>query len=212
MKKIFTFIACVAMAMAANAQSITFGEVAVDNANLPAAWEEGGVKLTLVKDEKPTIDLSKSKFGTAEDSKEYISRLKTGGKSNDSRYLTLTVPAKGTVKIAARTGKNADNTRTIVLTQNGTELVNKALDEAEAIDKVYPYVTAEVLAGDIVITFPVNGINIYGIEFVAESGTGAGINNIAAGKQDGKTYDLSGHQVGQNYKGVVIKDGKKYIK
>ena len=42
-----------------------------------------------------------------------------------------------------------------------------------------------------------------------------GIENIEADKakavNNGKIYNLSGQQVGKNYKGVVIKDGKKLI-
>ena len=118
------------------------------------------------------------------------------------------MPSKGTVKIAARTGKGTDNTRTIVLTQNDKELVNKVLDEAEAVEKVHPYVTASVEAGDIVITFPVKSINFYAVEFVAES---TDIHQVEAKSANNNTYNLAGQSVGKNYKGVVITNGKKYV-
>lgn len=207
MKKLFTLITAMAMTMAINAQVITFGDVTVANADLPEAWTAGDVKLVLTNDGKPTIDLSKAKFGTADENTQFISRLKSGGKSSEKRFLTLTVPSKGTVKIAARTGKNSDNTRTIVLTQNDKVLVNKVLDEAEAVEKVHPYVTASVEAGDIVITFPVKSINFYAVEFVAES---TDIHQVEA-KSANNTYNLAGQSVGKNYKGVVITNGKKYV-
>lgn len=216
MKKLFTLITAMAMTMAINAQVITFGDVAVANADLPEAWTAGDVKLVLTNDGKPKIDTNEANFGTTDEFTLFKTRLKLGGKSSNKRFLTLTVPSKGTVKIAARTGKNSDNTRTIVLTQNDVELVSKALDEAEAITvgegddakKVYPYVTASVEAGDIVITFPVNSINIYAVEFVAES---TDIHQVEAKSANNNTYNLAGQNVGKNYKGVVITNGKKYV-
>lgn len=216
MKKLFTLIAATAMAMAAGAQSITFGEEALANAALPTVWENGGVKLVLTNDGKPSVDLNNATFGTAEENVKYSSRLKTGGKSSNARFLTLTVPADGTVKIAARTGKNEDKTRTLVLTQDNRELISKALDEEEAIttgeSKIYPYVSADVKAGDIVITFPVNGINIYGILFTkTEPSTPTGISNIPAKDSSTAVYNMAGQRVGTAFKGVVIKNGKKIV-
>ncbi|MGI6242131.1 MAG: hypothetical protein ACOYJK_01110 [Prevotella sp.] len=216
MKKLFTLIAAIAMTMTINAQEISFGDGPVANADLPEAWTVGNVKLALTNDGKPAIDSNKAYFGTADNFKSFATRLKTGGKSSSKRFLTLTVPSKGTVKIAARTGKNSDNTRTLVLTQNDKELVNKVLDEADAImvgegddaKKVYPYVTADVEAGDIVITFPVNSINFYAIEFVAKT---TGIHNAEAKTTNNKTYNLAGQRVGKNYKGVVVANGKKFV-
>ena len=175
------------------------------------------MKLVLTNDGKPSVDLNSARFGTPESFSNYTSRLKTGGKSSSSRFLTLTVPSAGIVKIAARTGSNSDNTRTIVLTQNDTQLVEYTFDEANAASgtaedgtaiKVYPYVTANVKAGDIVITFPVNGINIYAIEFTADA---TGINQLTQTNVQGATYNLAGQRVGDTFKGVVIRDGKKFV-
>ncbi len=218
MKKLFTLIAVAFAATSLNAQVITFGEAAQANTELPKDWTSGDVKLVLTNDGKPSVDLNTANFGTPESSATYTSRLKTGGKSSSSRFLTLTVPSAGVVKIAARTGSNSDNTRTIVLTQNDTQLVEYTFDEANAVSgtaedgttiKAYPYVTAEVKAGDIVITFPVNGINIYAIEFTA--GATLGINQLTQTSAHGATYNLSGQRVNDNYKGVVIRDGKKLV-
>mgnify|MGYP001159189674 CR=1 FL=1 len=216
MKKLFTLIAAIAMTMTVNAQVISFGDEPVANADLPEAWTAGDVRLALTNDGKPAIDSNKAYFGTADEFTSFPTRLKTGGKSSNKRFLTLTVPSKGTVKIAARTGSNSDNTRTIVLTQNGTKLLNKKLDEADAImvgegddaKKVYPYVTANVGAGDIDITFPENSINFYAVEFIAET---AGIHQVEAKTVDNATYNLAGQRVGKNYKGVVIANGKKFV-
>ncbi len=216
MKRILTLVAAMTLTVAISAQSITFGDVALTNENLPASWSNGNVKLVLTNDGKPTVDLNSTNFGTEDAYENYVSRLKTGGKSSANRYLTLTVPSDGTVKIAARTGSNSDVTRTIVLTQNDNDLVIKTLVETEAISiaggentiKIYPYVVADVKAGDIIITFPVNGINIYGIEFVSAS---TSITKPENNTTTDAVYNLAGQQVGGSYKGVVISNGKKYI-
>lgn len=51
----------------------------------------------------------------------------------DKNNLTLTVPSDGTLKVYARSGSSSAADRNIVLTQNGTELVNKILLESEAV-------------------------------------------------------------------------------
>ena len=129
MKKLFTLIAVAFAATSLNAQVITFGDVAQANKDLPSAWTAGDVKLVLTNDGKPTVDLNTVNFGTLESFSTFTSRLKTGGKSSSNRFLTLTMPSDGVVKIAARTGSNSDNTRTIVLTQNDNQLVEYPLAE-----------------------------------------------------------------------------------
>lgn len=216
MKKLFTLVAAMATAMTINAQSITFGDAAIAAADLPATFTNGEITLAVTNDGKIAVDLNNANFGTADEAVKYSSRLKTGGKSSAGRFLTLSVPSDGTVKIAARTGKNSDTNRNIVLTQGGTELANKVLLETEAIEvgegddarKVYPYVTASVKKGDIDITFPTNSINIYAIEFVAAT---SGIKTAIAKVSDDATYNLAGQRVDRNYKGVVIKNGKKTL-
>ena len=217
MKKLFTLIAVAFAATSLNAQIISFGDAALANPDLPSAWTAGDVKLVLTNDGKPTVDLNTATFGTADANTTFITRFKTGGASSSKRFLTLTVPSDGVVKIAGRTGSNSDNSRTIVLTQNDTQLLEYTFDEANAVQgkdangtdvKVYPYVTANVKAGDIVITFPVNSINIYAIEFIASA---TGINQVAQTAAEGATYNLAGQRVDNSFKGVVIRDGKKLV-
>lgn len=55
-------------------------------------------------------------------------------------------------------------------------------------------------------------IALHGIKFVAGT-TSTGISSIeAAAKNDGKTYNMAGQQVSGSFKGLVIKNGKKYVK
>ena len=49
---------------------------------------------------------------------------------------------------------------------------------------------------------------------VVRGGTSTGISsvNTAAAKKNGKTYNMAGQEVSSSAKGIVIKNGKKYVK
>lgn len=54
-------------------------------------------------------------------------------------------------------------------------------------------------------------LGFYGFKY--EVGTSTGISSVKAeAAQNGKTYNLAGQQVSDSYKGLVIKNGKKYVK
>lgn len=220
MRKIFTLIAVAAMAMSSYAQSITFtvGEKPADG------FTAGDLKLTYVdSNSKITVDANNCYFGDATTQVKYESRLKTGGKSDSKNNLTLHVPAAGTLKIAVRTASSGATDRNLVLTQNGTELYNAVILESTAIEvpgldandsekktKVYPYVVVSVSAGNVDITYPVGSLNFYAFEFMAAGGTN-GINAVKAEAQNAVAYNLAGQKVSAQYKGVVVKNGKKVV-
>lgn len=219
MKKIFTLIAAVAFAATASAQVLSF-DTKYDKGAVPASFSNGNLVLTVTDtDGKLAVDANTAYFGTAESYVSFDYRLKTGGKSSSKNGLTLTLPADGTLKVYARTGKNDAQDRNIVLTQNETELVNKILLESEAVKvtmgeevkeekNVYPVISVEAKKGDVAITYPINSVNIYAFELV----NAAGVSTILTPKADGKTFNLSGVQVSENAKGLKIKNGKKYVK
>ena len=224
MKKFFTLIAAVALAASVNAQTLSF-DTEYKAGSVPATFSADGLVLTVVDtDKKMAVDANSQYFGTADSYKKFDTRLKTGGKSLSKNNLTLTVPSDGTLKVYVRTGKAADTNRNVVLTQNGTELVNKILLESEAVSvpmtvdnetkdtKVFPVISVPVKQGDIAITYPVSSVNFYGFELV-KTGTGiSSVNAAAAAKKDGKTYNMAGQEVSSSAKGIVIKNGKKYVK
>ena len=219
MKKFFTLIAAVAMAASVKAQTITFEKAAAGS--VPASIAKDGLVLTLTDPEnKISVDENTAYFGTADAYVKFLTRLKTGGKSTTQKnYLTLTLPSDGTLKVYARTGKNADTNRNIVLTQDGTQLINKKLLESEAVKatiegeteqkNVYPVVSVAVKKGDVLITYPTQGINIYGIELA--TATGVSSVSVAGAKAKTATFNLAGQQVSESYKGIVVKNGKKYL-
>lgn len=54
-------------------------------------------------------------------------------------------------------------------------------------------------------------LGFYGFKY--EVGTSTGISSIeATSAQNGKTYNMAGQLVSDSYKGLVIKNGKKYVK
>ena len=223
MKKFFTLIAAVALAASVNAQVLTFSQKYAKG-SVPATFSADGLELKVVDtDGKMEVDANSQYFGTAESYKNFSFRLKSGGKSLTKNNLILTVPSDGTLKVYVRTGSSSATDRNVVLTQNGTELVNKILLESEAVSvpmtvdnvtkdtKVFPVISVPVKQGDVAITYPVNSVNFYGFELVKTS-TGISSVNTAAAKKNGKTYNMAGQEVSSSAKGIVIKNGKKYVK
>ena len=53
---------------------------------------------------------------------------------------------------------------------------------------------------------------IYMTNIIAHNyGDGNGINTVAIDKKDSRVYNIFGLEVDENYKGIVIRDGKKYV-
>ena len=163
---------------------ITFGDTAVAK----GTWSNGAViadkdslvKLTLVDPEaKIAIDLNEANFGTTEEYVTLKSRLKTGGKSSASKnYINVEVAKNGKLYIMARTGSNSATDRNVVIT-NGTDTIfNQLLLESNATVvpltdstsmKIYPVYSATLNTGVTYrISYPVNGVNFYGFDFVPE--------------------------------------------
>ena len=224
MKKFFTLIAAVALAASVNAQTLSF-DTEYKAGSVPATFSADGLVLKVVDTaSKMVVEANSQYFGTAESYDQFSYRLKTGGKSLSKNNLTLTVPSDGTLKVYVRTGSASATDRNIVLKQDGTELVNKILLESEAVTvpitndknvttdtKVFPVISVPVKQGDVAITYPVNSVNFYGFELV-KTGTGISSVNAAAAKKDGKTYNMAGQEVSSSAKGLIIKNGKKYVK
>lgn len=217
MKKIFTLIALACMAISVNAQKITFSEeIAAGNLN-GKVFSNGEFKLTLTDtDNKMAVDANSQFFGTAEEYESYSFRLKSGGKSSSKNQMLLTIPTDGTLNICARSSSGNATDRNVILTQNGTELYNQVVKDADAITvsiegedkKVFPVISVAVNAGEVSITYPVNGLNFYCFELVSGS---ANINAVKAEKS-GAAYNLAGQKVGAGYKGLVIQNGRKIMK
>ena len=201
---------------AATSNQIVFNEGKKDS------YDVNGFKLTYTDtDGKIAVDENSQYFGTATEYVNYTSRLKTGGKSGSKLSLTLTIPTAGTLKIAVRSASSSATDRNLVLTQSGTEIFKKIIKENEATDyetvtideaskKVFPFVNVSVEAGTVEVTFPEGALNFYAFELLTSSGIQQ---TIAPAKviENNVIYNLAGQKVNESYKGIVIKNGKKYI-
>ena len=190
MKKIFTLIATALVALTASAEKITFGDAAVAAGSLAASYSDGSFVLSRVdNDNKHAIDLNNAYFGDASAQEKLGSRLKVGGKSSAKNSLTIAVPSAGTLKVYVRTGSNSATDRTLTLSQGGSTLYNKVVQESDAITvemesaksetnptgetKVYPIISVPVTAGSVSVAYTVNSLNFYAFEFVAGEGGGS---------------------------------------
>lgn len=202
---------------------------AIATADMPETFTDGGITLNRVdaaSSKKHSVDGNNAWFGDNTTQTKYGFRLKTGGKSSSTNSLSLTIAAAGTLEICARAGGTSDE-RTLILKQNGSELYNKVVSENDAISvdveaaitdtnptgnvKVYPIIKVSVEAGTVDITYPINSINFYAFEYTPSSTDGISTIKAGAAAQDGTIYNLAGQKVDENYKGVVIKNGKKMI-
>ena len=166
MKKalLLIFAASAAMSVGA-APALTF----TAGADVQETYAVGSGTLTVVNTNgKITIDANTSHFGTLDDYFTCDARMKTGGKSGASNNMTFTATEAGYLTIGVRTGSNSATDRTLVLTQGETEIYNKVVQEADAVEgdvKVYPLVTVQVAVGDVEIAYPVGSLNFYCFDF-----------------------------------------------
>jgi hypothetical protein len=174
---------------------------------------------------KHAIAANNAWFGDATAQVKHTSQLKVGGKSSSSNALTLTIPTAGYLNICVRTGSSGATDRNLVLTQNGTELYNKVVQEADkatveiesnkseenptGATSVYPIITVPVVAGTVQIGYPVGALNFYCFEL----SNSAGVEAVkATATTNGAMYNLAGQKVADDFKGLVIMNGKKMIK
>ena len=118
---------------------------------------------------KLVVEANTARFGTAESFQTYNFRMKTG---NASPSFTFNIPANGILRFAARPANSSDETRKVIINQNGVELYNSAVKEADSVHilveqdavSVYEYHSVYVNAGTATLTVT-NGINFYSFAF-----------------------------------------------
>lgn len=220
MKKLFTMVAMAFMAVCVNAQSITWSEK-ISAGSVPGSFSsaDGGLVLTITADAegKMAVDGNSQYFGDATNYVNYKFRFKTGATSGEKSGLKLTVPSDGTLKIAVRSASSSATDRNLVLTQT-EEIYNQVVKDEDAVKatiegkekSVFPIITVDVKAGDIDIAYPKGSLNFYAFEFTPASNPGTAIESVKASvENNGKAYNVGGRVAS---KGLVIKNGKKYVK
>ena len=218
MKKFFTLIAAVAMAASVNAQT----EWNFSNWNAATFNEtttQDGLTVYAGKDSKGnpcavTIDANKKTI----DGVKYTQRLKFGGKGDfvddatpNYRVLAFDVTGACDVYVACTTSNKTDAKDLYVdaLATGASEKTNVGKISLAANEVKGETVHYTGGAGKIFL-YPNGGLNVYTIKVTSVT---SGISNINASEaaNEGATFNLMGQKVASNAKGLVIKNGKKFI-
>lgn len=160
-------------------------------------------------------------FGTTE---EYITlpyRYSPGGKSTKGIESTnkgvITLPCDGTLYIYASNNQEQDRIGEII--QNNVTVFSHTYSASEAVNpegserKVYPVYSAELKKGTAYFLWPTNQLMLFGFKFEPEKSISTVVEEIEITDiKDMPAYDLMGRRVSDNYKGIVIQGGKKFIR
>ena len=77
--------------------------------------------------------------------------------------------------------------------------------------KIYPVIAVDVKAGTVEVTYPAGSINFYGFDLVTAGATGIQETVSTVAVSTGAVYNLRGQKVDASYRGIVIRDGKKFF-
>lgn len=217
MKKFFTLIAAVALAASVNAQT-EWNFSNWDAKKYSETFTKDGLTLNIIgEDASMTIDGNKK---TVDDVK-YTQRLKLSGSGSVSdlenlgRVVSFNVEGSGDIYVVAAHASSSGDPRSLkvaaVVDNAVTSLDDISYDPNEI--KSFTVKYNQNKAAKILIYSGKSGMNIYDIKFTPANVTN-GISNIsaAAAKKNGKTYNMAGQEVSDSYKGLIIKNGKKYVK
>ena len=216
MKKFFTLIAAVAMAASVSAQTQEWNFSNWDIATYGSiSTEVSKDGLTVYANADKTVSLDGSKKTV--DGVKYTQRLKLSGTgsvsdlNNMARVVAFNVTGACDIYVVAAHGSSTGDSRPLkidaVVDETSTPVgeVTFAANEYKSSTLKYTGGAAKIL-----IYSGKSGINLYDIKVT--SGT-SGISNINASEaaNEGATFNLMGQKVASNAKGLVIKNGKKFI-
>lgn len=220
MKKFFTLIAAVALAASVNAQT-DWNFSNWDAKKYSETFTKDGLTLNINKDGKGedapmTIDSNKKKV----DNVQYTQRLKLSGTGSVSdleklvRVVSFNVEGPGDIYVVAAHASSNGDPRTLkvaaVVDNAMTSLDDISYDANEI--KSFTVKYNQNKAAKILIYSGKSGMNIYDIKFTPSTSTGISSVSAAAAKKNGKTYNMAGQEVSSSAKGLIIKNGKKYVK
>ena len=225
MKKFFTLIAAVAMAASVNAQTTTysFAGTKTDSYTFEEAWYEWNATTntqldykTGSKKEYHCVTLKDSpvslafKNSSAKDKVFTISDKYFCAQSSKVRIEVsgLAVGQEVTFSVASKGSKAA-----VFAIVSGCEAVGDIPTFAakNGDDLAFQDVKVKATADVAIIQETAGG---FGIQSVTISGgTPTGISNLeaSASAKSSILYNLAGQQVSESYKGIVVKNGKKYL-
>lgn len=173
MKRTLLFAALTAVAMCAHAEDPA--EWSFDPATIEVgAYSEditSGIYTFVCNGKTWEVDANKARFST-DTTVVYTHRIKAKSKNNS---IKIEAPSAGSIIFNARTGSNSDFARTLVATQNGTELYNAIVCENDTVPTdgttpraYYETVVAVPAAGTVEVTMPTGNLNYYFIKFTSD--------------------------------------------
>lgn len=211
MKKIFTLIASVIVAMSVNAQEqkvwnfsdweeITFNAVTTIDGLTVMANEESTV----------VIDGNNKTIEGANNTYKCTKRLKLGGTgSAEARNLNFEVTGPCTINVGLiSSSSSADRTLNVATGTFDNVVASLQAVGSPAQEQTYKYESNEPTT--VYLYSPSSGVNIYYIEVTY---TSTNINNaiVEQGNENAPVYNLAGQRVNKDSKGVLIQNGKKFI-
>ena len=170
------------------------------------------------------IDKSNGFFGTSESYETLQYRYRAGGKSsngiNSTNKGVITLPCDGTLYIYAFNNNKDNEVREAQIIQNDKTVFSHDYTtddyvsaEDNASRKVYPVYSAELKKGTAYFLWPTNQLMLFGFKFEPEKSISTVVEEIEITDiKDMPAYDLMGRRVSDNYKGIVIQGGKKFIR
>lgn len=237
MKKFFTLIAAVAMAASMNAQ----GTYAVQIGDKIAAGQQvtSVDNVTLTFNENAGASFSDGKETPNWAEKDFVAY--TAGKNNGKLvkeaeptgcvYKFETTKAGSLtvgIQLSANKGLHILNAAFEEVALDSYNLPAKAGDASQTLttnDKDETIIPADGTKSNGTITFKVEykgtyyvlaagtKLGFFGFKYAVGGGDATGISTVeAASAKQGKTYNVAGQEVSASYKGLVIKNGKKYVK
>ena len=233
MKKFFTLIAAVAMAASMNAQgtyavqegdNVKAGDkiTSVENITLTYMEKDG----TAFAVGKKTVNWADADFGAYVCGKNN-GKLVKGGEPTGCVYKFETVKA-GSVTVGVQLAENkgfhildADFAEVVPASYNlpaekdgdSQEFTQNAKGENIVAVKSNGTVTIDVAAGGTYYVLAAGTkLGFYGFKFKEGVTNGITSVNANATSKSSEIYNLAGQKVSGSYKGIVIKNGKKYVK
>ena len=216
MKKFFTLIAAVALAASVNAQTTLIdyptSQSGITLHNVDGKISFATVKIHTNKDEVPCIQIGKS-FSANDLVVDNFVELTTEGGFKTGDVITIAgvfnnADDSKKAALAFFTGEVGENGKTYYTTKQFINSRNTADDPAEeqiTLTEDMPSVKFGRSGNTGACVVKVT---------VVRGGTSTGISsvNAAAAKKNGKTYNMAGQEVSSSAKGLIIKNGKKYVK
>lgn len=211
MKKIFTLIASVIVAMSVNAQEQkvwNFSDWEATTFNAVTTIDG----LTVMANEESTvvIDGNNKTIEGANNTYKCTQRLKLGGTgSAEARNLNFEVTGPCTINVGLiSSSSSADRTLNVATGTFDNVVASLQAVGSPAQEQTYKYESNEPTT--VYLYSPSSGVNIYYIEVTY---TSTNINNaiVEQGNENAPVYNLAGQRVNKDSKGVLIQNGKKFI-